>query len=253
MFFPILLPLDLVCSSFPISPRFCSFLLTVIFFYFSHCIISIILPSHELSFSSTVESLCDSNNFRYVFQLQNCYLVVFMISVSLLLFSDEPLSAGLCSISINWVSFSVWNTVRMAVSKTMRSLTLEPFLRLFWSPASFLFMGHTFCFFARLAGDWTLERTYALNAGLRCYLDSEPLLQGFLCRRLLACLVSDVAGTLQWCLFPTQCAPLTFPLSGRSVLLERECVYKVCLLSSLSVGLSAWWYHTSCYAPLIFN
>lgn len=176
-----------------------------------------------------------------------------MISVSLLLFSAEPLSVRLCCISINWVSFSVWNTVRTAVSKTTRSLTLVPFLRLFWSPASFLFTGHAFCFFARLADDWTLERTYALNAGLRCSLDSEPLLQGFLCCHLRAYLVSGVAGTLQCCLFPAQCAPLTLPLSGRSVLSERECVYKVCLLSSLFVDLSAWWYHTSCYAPLMFN
>ena len=115
-----------------------------------------------------------------------------------------------CSISINWVSFSSWNIVRMAVSKTKRSLTLEPFLRLYWSPDFFLFTEHTFCFFACLVDDWTFQRTYSLNAGLHCYLDSEPPPPGLFVSSF-ACLFG------QWCGWHTSVASVSCTVCSSDV------------------------------------
>lgn len=77
------------------------------------------------------------------------------------------------SVSINLVSFSSWNIVRIAVLKTLRSLTFVLFLQQFCS-AFWLFWEYIFCFFVCLVDDRTFKRMHDLNGDLCSYLGSEP-------------------------------------------------------------------------------
>ena len=139
-------------------------------------------------------------------------------------------------LSINLVSFSSWNIVRMSVSKTLRSLTFVLFLQQFCSPAFFLFLEYNFYFFVCLVDDWTFKRMLDLNGDLS--LDSEPPPPGLTWS--VPWLVGSVVSTAYaLCGFPS-----VDPISSWS-----ENVYKTLSLpplQSLSIKLSACWYYTSC-------
>ena len=77
------------CPTFLFLLRFRSFSL-IIFLYYLHCIVSIILPLRLLNFPSTFESIYDFKIFRCIIELQNLLFAFLMMSTSLSISAYEP-------------------------------------------------------------------------------------------------------------------------------------------------------------------
>lgn len=135
-----------------------------IFLDSSHCVISIILPSHKLSFSSAVESLYEFKIFADT--LSNCRTSIWfflMNSVSLLTFLVNFVL--ICSSVFTSMVLQLCEQIDPGCVEDFEESDIWVLFKQFQSPAFLLFIDHMSLFFACFVFfvvDWMFQITFIL-------------------------------------------------------------------------------------------